>query len=427
VLRLELQGTRRALAAAGIGSGLFAIACALPRIGLWRGVLGTSLFQSYGDRVLSGHVPYRDFSLEYPPGALPAFVVPSLGPARAYDAWFMGFELACGLACVWLVALGLARLGVADARLYGGVAFAALVPLALGPLTLHRYDLWAAALCTAGVVALVAGRERLGFGALGAGAAAKIFPVVLLPLAYLYVRRRRGERAARRGLLAFVAIVALAVGPFLAVAPGGVRFSLARQTGRALQLETLGSSVLLAVHAAPHPTFGSGSWNLEGSLPDALAALQTVAQLAAVALVWLAFARSRRGPEELVLACAAALAAWVVLGKVLSPQFLLWLVPLVALVLRRRTLAVAAALAVALGLTHAVYPGRYDALVRLESFPIALLAVRNAILVAIAVVLYRQSVAQEVRAEGEREGLSEPVLLDGRERERPDRVPGLEP
>jgi uncharacterized membrane protein len=390
-------------------------------------VLGTSVFQSYGDRVLAGQIPYRDFSLEYPPGALPAFVVPSLGPARDYDAWFMGFELAGGLACVWLVALGLARLGAPDVRLYGGVAFAALVPLALGPLTLHRYDLWAAALCTAGVAALAAGRERLGFAALGAGAAAKIFPVVLVPLAYLYVRRRSGERAARAGLAAFVAVTVAVVGPFLAIAPGGVRFSLARQTGRALQLETLGSSVLLAVHAAPRPTFGSGSWNLEGGLPDAFAALQTVAQLAAVALVWLAFARSRRGAEELVLASAAAVAAWIAFGKVLSPQFLLWLVPLVALALRRRTLPVAAGLVAALGLTRSVYPDRYDALVGLESTPIALLVARNAILVALAVALYRQSVAEEVRAERDREDLGEPVLLDGREREGPDGVPRLEP
>src|SRR2546421_9352789 len=107
----------------------------------------------------------------------------------------MGFELACGLACVWLVALGLARLGAADARLYGGVAFAALVPLALGPLTLHRYDLWAAALCTAGVVALVAGRGRLGFGGLGARGAAESFPVVLLPPPDPFGRRPRGGRA----------------------------------------------------------------------------------------------------------------------------------------------------------------------------------------------------------------------------------------
>src|ERR671935_157021 len=91
--------------AALLGSVLFVVACALPAVGLFRGHLGTSIFQSYGDAVLDGHVPYRDFSLEYPPGALPAFVVPSLGPARDYDSWFMAFEAVCGLACILFVAL----------------------------------------------------------------------------------------------------------------------------------------------------------------------------------------------------------------------------------------------------------------------------------------------------------------------------------
>src|SRR5919109_1850569 len=143
---------RTGVVAAGLGCGLFLLACALPGIGLFRGGLGTSLFQSYGDQVLAGKIPYRDFSLEYPPGALPAFVIPSLGPAGDYDTWFMGFEVACGLACVALVGL--------VGRSRSGAAYCALAPLALGPLALHRFDLWAAALATAGVAALVTRRER---------------------------------------------------------------------------------------------------------------------------------------------------------------------------------------------------------------------------------------------------------------------------
>src|SRR5207302_7524445 len=90
----------RALRAAAVGAALFAVACALPHVGIFRGHIDTSLFQSYGDRTLHGEVPYRDFSLEYPPGALPAFAVPSLGPARDYDTWFSAFDVVAGLACV---------------------------------------------------------------------------------------------------------------------------------------------------------------------------------------------------------------------------------------------------------------------------------------------------------------------------------------
>jgi hypothetical protein len=34
-------------------------------------------YQRYGSLVLDGAVPYRDFDLEYPPGALAMFVVPA--------------------------------------------------------------------------------------------------------------------------------------------------------------------------------------------------------------------------------------------------------------------------------------------------------------------------------------------------------------
>jgi hypothetical protein len=411
---------RHGVEAALLGCLLFAAACALPGIGLFRGHLGTSVFQNYGDRVLSGGVPYRDFSLEYPPGALPAFVLPSFGPARDYDTWFMGFQAACGLACVALVGLW--------TRSRAAAAYCALAPLALGPLTLHRYDLWAAVLATAGTVALVAGRGRLGIAALGAGAAAKIFPVALLPLALIHVGRRHAVRA----LAWFTATLLVVVGPFLVLGAGGVRFSIDRQLGRALQIETLGSSALLFLHEAgshaPRVVFGRGSWNLSGGLPSALAALSTVLQLAALVAVWALYARGPRTPERFLTASAAAVAAWIVFGKVLSPQFLVWLVPLVAL-LRARGFALL--LLAALGLTQAIYPGRYDELVSLQSLPVALLAARNALLLALALFLaldlQRQHVPEQVGADGESPKTREPAVLDGRERDGPDRVPGLEP
>src|SRR6266545_2187160 len=179
--------TRRRLAAAGLGCALFVVACALPRVGLFRGHLGTSLFQSYGDQTLAGEVPYRDFSLEYPPGSLPAFVVPALGPHGDFGGWFMAFEGLCGAGMVALVAVSLPALGARGARLYGPVAFAALAPLALGPLALQRYDLWAVLFVAAALAALLLGRTGGGFAALAAGTAAKLFPAVLVPLGLLRV------------------------------------------------------------------------------------------------------------------------------------------------------------------------------------------------------------------------------------------------
>ncbi|MDX6505922.1 MAG: hypothetical protein QOG06_566 [Gaiellaceae bacterium] len=402
--------------AAVVGCLLFVAACALPWIGLFRGHLGTSIFQHYGDSMLSGRLPYRDFSLEYPPGSLPAFAVPSFGPSRDYDSWFMAFEAGCGFACVGLVGL--------VSRSRAAAAYCALAPLALGPLTLHRYDLWAAALATAGLVAVVRRRPELGAGVLGVAAAAKIFPVVLLPLLL--------ARAGWRALAAFAVGLAVVLLPFMTLAPGGVRYAFERQAGRALQLESVGSAGLLALHTAgayePTVVFGRGSWNLSGGVPTALAVLLTVLQVAAVVLVWWLYARGPRTAERSLAAATAAVAVWIAFAKVLSPQFLLWLVPLVALLRAPRH---AVLLLAVLGLTQAVYPGRYDALVGLQTVPVALLAARDAVLLVLAgwlvADLQRQGVSQEVRRQRERSESGDGVLLDRRQGDSPDGVPGLEP
>src|SRR5207248_11672263 len=123
---------------------------------------------------------------------------------------------------------------------------------------------------------------------------------------------------------------------FLALAPGGVWDSVVRQATRPLQIESLGSGVLLGLHhafgLAVHWRSSHGSQNLVGSGPDAIGALQTVLQVGALLAIWWLFARGPGGRDELVRASAAAVCAFVALGKVLSPQYLIWLIPPVPLV-----------------------------------------------------------------------------------------------
>ena len=411
-------GARSAARAVAVGWALFVAACALPWIGIFRGGLGTTIFQSYGDRILGGAIPYHAFALEYPPGSLPAFAIPSFAPAGDYRTAFMLFEAASGLGCIALVA--------AATRSSAAAAYCALAPLALGPLTLHRFDLWPTLLATAGVVSLMTARERRGVVALALGTSAKVFPVVLLGPAIVDARRRL------LSLAWFCAALLVVFLPFVLVAPGGVRSSVERQFDRPLQVETLASSALLALHAigvyTPRVEFGSGSWNLAGPAPDALAAVATPVAIAAVVAVWLLYARTPATPRRLATASAAAVAAWITFGKVLSPQFLVWLVPLVALARWRRDSVL---LVAALALSRSVYPARYDALVALHTTPIVLLCLRNAVLLALVASLVlrlqRQGVTEQVGAERERSDAREGVVLDRRERNRPDGVPRLEP
>ncbi|HET9675698.1 MAG TPA: hypothetical protein VFP31_12990, partial [Gaiellaceae bacterium] len=100
------------------------------------------------------------------------------------------------------------------------------------------------------------------------------------------------------------------------------------------------------------------------------------------------FARERAPSRyELAAYAATVLTAFVALGKVLSPQFLIWLVPVVPLA---RRLSATTLLLAALVLTQLWFPFRYWDLVR-EFDPLAswLVLVRDLVLVALLVVLAR--------------------------------------
>jgi hypothetical protein len=131
-----------------------------------------------------------------------------------------------------------------------------------------------------------------------------------------------------------------------------------------------------------------GSQNLAGRVPDVLAAVQTVAVVAALIGVWISFARSGGGNERLVRSSAAAVCAFIAFGKVLSPQFLIWLVPLVPFVRGRRGLVASGLLVAVLVLTQLWFPYRYWRLA-LGFDPLAsyLVLVRNLVLVVLFAVL----------------------------------------
>ncbi|MGB2952307.1 MAG: glycosyltransferase 87 family protein [Gaiellaceae bacterium] len=359
-----------------------------------RPIVDTPSYRHYGDAVVRGQMPYRDFALEYPPAALPVFVLPALGrpDQAAYDRRFQILMALCGAAMVAFLAVALGALGTRRRRAAGALLFAALAPLALGSLVLSRFDLWPAALTIGALAALLAGRERLGFGTLALGAAAKLYPALLLPPALVYVARRQGARAAAACLAAFVAVAAACVLPFAVLAPDGVLDSITRQAGRPLQLESLGSAFLLAAHqlAGLHLKLqtSSGSQNLVGHAAHELALSLVVVQGIAVVAIWLAFALGPATRERLAAVSAASVAAFVAFGKVLSPQFLIWLIPLVPLVRGRRGLAATTVLGVALVLTQLWFPYRYWQLaLGFEAVPSWLVVARDLVLVALVAAL----------------------------------------
>ncbi len=309
----------------------------------------------YADRFFRGELPYRDVFVEYPPGAFAVFLPPAALPAGDYNFAFKSLMALCGLAALFAVVLALLSLGVRGRKLYGAAVLFALSPLAVGPISLNTYDLWPAALTVGALAALLRRRGSLAFGLLGLAVTAKLYPLVIVPPALVYLWVVAGRRRALQALALLVGVVVLVVVPFAVLGPGGLWDSFHAQTARGLQIESLGAALLLAAHrlglydaTVVHGATGAASRDLAGSLPDALATMLSVLQVLAVALVWLAFVRRRPSAERLVLASAAAVAAFLAFNRFISPQYLVWLIPLVLLVPGRAGLATAGLLACSL-------------------------------------------------------------------------------
>lgn len=368
-------------------SVLFVIGCAAAYGGLlshaYPGDAGT--YAIYGRALVNdGRIPYRDFYVEYPPGAIPLFALPALVWDAHYILVFKLLMTCCGVGIVVSAAWLLRRLGLSYVRL----APIVLAPPLLGPVFLNRYDPLPALLGSLALIALLRGRDRTAGGLLGVATAVKVYAAVWLPL---FARRARSRIGAAASFLVAAAVLTL---PFFALAPGGVGFSFWTQLKRHLQIESVGASLLLVgsklqIHHVDWIAGKPGSVDLGGHAADATAVLASLLSLALVLLVARAYWQGPDTDARLVTAAAAALVAFTVFGKVLSPQYLTWLLPLVPLAAGRKGLAAAGTFLVALALTWPEYSFGDHGL-RNQDWSVWLLLVRNSFLVATFVLLYRQ-------------------------------------
>jgi Glycosyltransferase family 87 len=333
-------------------------------------------YQDYADFVRAGHIPYShplNVPLAYPPLALVPWLIASY-MRWSYPTSFnilMGF---LGAGCIVLIAAALRKVEAGTARTWAALLLFGVSPLVLGSLFGTRYDLWPTLLALGSLVALVYDRPVLSGALLGLGFAAKLWPGVLLPLVIVHLWRRRGGGSAAEAAASFVVVAAACFAPFAILEPHGLWLSLAGQFDRPLQVESLGAAVLMALEhlgMATHTTITShGAQALTGRGARLAAGLSTSAEMFAVIGIAVAYAR-RRTPstEALLMAAAATVAALVAFDKVLSPQYLIWIVPFVALASGRAGIAAGIFLLLALGLTQTWFPWNYWALAQYHESP----------------------------------------------------------
>lgn len=351
-------------------------------------------FYEYAGKLSVGQLPYVHVPVEYPPLAmllilLPALallpfssVAPRLDPAfqslvrlpqphdmfryGAYGVSFGVEMLLIDAATLWLVRWAARRLLPGDAQgAKSGLLYVLLV-FASGAL-LQKFDLAAGTLCLLAIVALVDERRVLAWGAVGAAALVKGYPLLIVPalIAYELCRAPRGplwhallrrKDALLRGVVALVVVIAIPT--LLVVAMGGisaVTHTLQVQGVRGAEIESVYANGLLLLGWIPglavRTSFAPGGLSRVISTPstDWVALANPIVLTALLALVCVALARAalrmrrsgRSGRLDAVCLAGvggtAALLAFMLAFRALPAHYLLVILPLAAVIrLRQR-------------------------------------------------------------------------------------------
>ena len=331
---------------------------------------------------IDGKLPYRDVKFEYPPLAVPLIGLPQLAKIGSYKLGFGLIQLAFALALMGLCVLAARLTGGDERRAAFGIA---VTPFLAGALMRGYFDLAPITLTVAALVAILSERVRLGFALLGLAVMTKGFPLIVAPIALAWLLGRGARRQALEGLATLAAIVGGLGLAVLAFSPGGAWYAIHYQTARPLEVESTPATILYFwdwLFGQRGRTFGSfGSINLGHAGSGFVTVLCGLLLVASIAALTYRAARENQ-PRALVLASLAAVAAFAAFGKVFSPQYVVWLFPLIALGAAWGQWWIAGTAAVATVATKIEFPGLFNDLVARRNGTVLLIMERN-----VAVVL----------------------------------------
>ncbi|MFF4897339.1 glycosyltransferase 87 family protein [Streptomyces sp. NPDC001068] len=344
------------------------------------------IYQGWYDILRHGTFPLDDVTWQYPPAAALAILAPGLLPFLDYPSAFFVLVFLADLVVLCL----LLHTGPRPGRtMRGAWVWVAGVPL-LGPTVYARYDLMVTAVA---VAALLAGARhpRLTGALAGFGAMVKVWPALLLVGA-----SPRGGTHWRRAWVS-AAVTAGAVGALFAVAMPGAFAFLTFQRNRGTEVESLGALVLhIARHAGWHGEVLLNYGSIEFLGPHVKAVSTAALLLTALAFGWLLLWRLsavRFRPHTLADAAFTAVLMFTVTSRVISPQYMVWLVGLAAVCLcfRAGRMTVPAVLVLsATAVTVLEFPVGFSHIVVSDWYGVTLLFVRNGLLLAATVTAARQ-------------------------------------
>ena len=306
-------------------------------------------YNTYAQAFWLTHPPLHQLPVEYPPLAILPFSLTLLPPIvdiqTVFSLWMAAF-----------VTIGYAGFLRFSTRRKGLIYLLYLL-LGSDAVLTARFDIVPALVTLAALWATERKHFTLAYLLLALGILLKLYPAFLLPVVMIahwqairaahpagwrwhdgaralaaFVRRDPAVRAVATGMALCLGMVALAFACAMALAGSAALSGFTYASDRPLQIESTPATVLwlgTLVGIPAHPEFSFISLNMVGPLDVALKPLSAVALVAGCLFVYWRQLRGRLTIGQAMLACLCAV---ILTNKIFSPQYIIWVLPIVAAV-----------------------------------------------------------------------------------------------
>jgi len=334
--------------------------------------------------------PFHFLPYEYPLLAIVPFSLGLIAPSALYQVAF----------AIWmLVVAAIIYFVIRKTRdTSAGIAFAVYLVLCGWALVAARFDLIPAGLTLGAVILAGRARWRWAFSLLALATLFKIYPVILaVPFLIAqqtqcrdkwYSWRRWSALGVYVGICAVVTLISLVLNIANTLSP------LIYFVGRPIQIESSPATLLWLGSFLGYPlqfVHSFGSVNVIGPLSNSVSSLSSLCLVGGLLFTfWLQW----RGKLDVYTASLLTVLIIMITGKVFSPQYLIWVIPLLAFVGKVNLKWLITWGIVGL-LTIWIWPNMYDSVPLLqvpllpEFYPVVL--VRNIIILGFIIVLLYQA------------------------------------
>jgi uncharacterized membrane protein len=360
------------------------------------------LFFEYSSNIIHGSLPYRDFTVEYPPLALVFFTIPRLTAST-----LEGYRCAFTVEMIIFDIIGLYLLSklsnILKIQPLVTLVVYTLLLLGVGPLFIYRFDIIPAVMVLGSLYAFTRKKYFLAWLILAAGVITKIYPIVVAPIFLIYELSQRRYKEVLQEIALSALIAEIVILPFFVFSPSGFINSLSLQMNRGLQLESTYSSFILLLQ----------NWGLtnvyikttilplatSNIISDQSSVLSKISPLVLLAILifiyWRFFRKYTRNtailssdyPSEMagvIYYSFLVILVFVLTSNVFSPQYLIWFVALAPLISGPKKYVLWCILAAACVLTYYEFPLNYTLLQAGNTKLVYVLLTRNVLLIALA-------------------------------------------